>query len=101
LLGGLVLAGVAGSASAEDFTAGTVITSMDERDRYPFVLGIVEGISYDRYVRDGKEIDGMKCIYEWGMKAENVMKIYDAFAAFPEYAPAAVVTAMAEKECGK
>jgi hypothetical protein len=101
LVSGMLLASVVGSALAEDFTAGTVVTTMDPDHRFPFVLGIIEGISYDRYIRDGKKIDGMKCIYEWGLKADNVVKIYDAFAAFPEYAPAAVVTAMAEKECGK
>jgi hypothetical protein len=91
----------AGPAFAEEFTAGTVITKMAESDRYPFVLGIIEGISFARYIKDEKETAGMRCIYEWGMKAETVTKIYEAFAKFSDFAPAAIVTAMAEKECGK
>lgn len=88
-------------AGATDFTAGVVMTNMEPEHRFPYVTGIVEGLAYARYQRDGKEVVGMKCIYDWGMKAETVQKIYDAFNAFPEYTPGAVVAAMAEKECGK
>ncbi|KFL29545.1 hypothetical protein JP75_20460 [Devosia riboflavina] len=84
---------------AEELTAGVVVTKMEAEDRFPFVTGIVEGLAYERYQRDGKATAGMKCIYEWGFNAENVVKIYDAFKAFPDYTPAAVVSAMAEKEC--
>lgn len=73
---------------------------MDAGDRYPYVMGIVEGISFARYIRDGKKVEGMRCIYEWAMREGTVAKVYEAFEAFPDYAPAAVLTSMAEKECG-
>lgn len=96
----LLLAGP--SAAAEgDLNAGYVVQQMNPDDRYPYVMGIVEGISFARYMRDGKKVDGMRCIYEWAMREGTVLKVYEAFAAFPEYAPAAVVTSMAEKECGE
>lgn len=74
---------------------------METEHRFPYATGIVEGLAYARYQRDGKQLAGMKCIYEWGMKAETVSKIFQAFEAFPDYSPGAVVAAMAEKECGK
>lgn len=86
-------------ANSQELTAGTVVTEMESGDRFPFVTGIVEGLAYARYQSDGKQTAGMQCLYEWGFNADNVVKIYDAFKAFPDYTPAAVVAAMAEKEC--
>ena len=89
------------SSFAQAMTAGVVVENMEADHRYPYATGIIEGLAYARYQRDGKQIEGMKCIYDWGTKAETVAKIYEAFAAFPDYTPGAVVAAMAEKECGK
>ncbi|MCO5056968.1 MAG: hypothetical protein M9905_03595 [Rhizobiaceae bacterium] len=90
------------SASATDFTAGIVATEMDERDRYPFMAGIVEGLAYARYAEEGKTTNGMKCIYRWFYDAKSrPQEILAVFKRFPDYTPGAVIAAMMEKECGR
>ncbi|MEX0956390.1 MAG: hypothetical protein WDZ83_14420 [Rhizobiaceae bacterium] len=86
---------------AVDFTAGIVVTKMAERDRYPFLAGIIEGLAYARYKKDGDSTDGMRCIYEWFYDTkERQQEILDTFSEFADYTPAAVVAAMVKKECG-
>ncbi len=89
------------TALAEDFTAGTVLKNLADSERYPYVAGVVEGLAYARYQRDGKTTDGMGCIYDWFYERENTMlDIYAAFAKFPDFTPGAVVAALVQKECG-
>lgn len=89
------------NAGAQDFTAGIVMEKMDERQRYTFLAGVVEGLAYARYVSDGKQTDGMKCVYEWFYKGDGTVdKVYSAFRRFHDYLPGAVMAAMVERECG-
>lgn len=88
-------------AAAQDFTAGIVMEKMDEKQRYTYLAGVVEGLAYGRYAKDGKKVEGMKCIYEWFYDGDGtVEKIYSAFKRFHDYLPGAVMAAMVEKECG-
>ena len=88
-------------AGAADFTAGVVVTKMSEGDRYPFIAGIVEGLAYARYKKDGDSTDGMKCIYDWFYETKSrPQEILDTFKRFTDYTAGAVIAAMAEKECG-
>ena len=90
------------SASATDFTAGIVMEKMDEKQRYAYLAGVVEGLAYARYVKDGKQTGGMKCVYNWFYEGDRtVEKIYSAFRRFDDYLPGAVMAAMLEKECGR
>jgi hypothetical protein len=89
------------SASAEDFTAGIVVTKMAERDRYPFIAGIIEGLAFARYKKDGDKTQGMRCVYDWFYETKNrTQEILETFKRFSDYLPGAVVAAMVEKECG-
>jgi hypothetical protein len=86
---------------AEDFTAGTVLKDMTDSERYPYVAGVVEGLAYARYQKDGKATDGMGCIYDWFYERDNaITDIYAAFAEFSDFTPGAVVAALVQKECG-
>ena len=89
-------------SKATDFTAGVVMTEMEQSDRLPFVAGIIEGLAYSRFIKDGQQTDGMGCIYDWFYEADaRIMQIYQAFESFPEHLPGAVVAAMVERECGE
>lgn len=88
-----------GGAHAQDFTAGSIVNDMEPKERYPFVLGVVEGLSYARFVRDGKS-DGVKCMYDWFLADGSIGEIYDAFEKYPDYAPGSVVLGLLERECG-
>ncbi len=74
---------------------------MDAKERTAFLAGVIEGLAYARYTKDGKNTDGMKCIYSWFYEKEGTgAKIYAAFDRFHDYQPGAVLAAMVEKECG-
>ena len=82
-------------------TAGVIMEKMPQADRYPFVAGIIEGLAYARYVKDGKQTDGMGCIYDWFYKKQGrIQDVYQAFSRFKEHMPGAIVAAMVAKECG-
>ena len=87
--------------TARPCTAGVVMEKMDDKERNAYLAGVVEGLAYSRYARDGKKTEGMKCIYDWFYeKKDTHQKIYVAFRRFQDYLPGAVMAAMAEKECG-
>lgn len=101
-LSGLVIAAATGisPAAARDISTNAVLGKMDAKDRYPFIAGIIEGIAYHRYAAFNKDSAGMNCIYDWfydGQKTIDV--IYVALGKFPDHPPAAVIAALAKKEC--
>ena len=82
-------------------TAGVIMEKMPQADRYPFVAGIIEGLAYARYVKDGKKTDGMGCVYDWFYKNKGrIQDIYQAFDRFKEHLPGTIVATMVAKECG-
>ena len=101
----MVLTGLiaANDAGATDFSAGFVMDSMERPERYTFVSGVIEGLAYARYVKDGKKSEpGMRCIYDWFYEKDGTLeRIYQAFDSFRDYTPGAIVAALAEKECGE
>lgn len=100
LLAGIVLSGAAGSALAEDFTAGAVLKNMGDQELTAYLAGMVEAFAYGRYVRDANA-DGAKCVYDWFYEKEATqLDIMTKFASFPDHAPGAVMLAMLQKECG-
>lgn len=74
---------------------------MTAEQRSSYIAGIIEGLAYARYAKDGKAEPGMKCIYQWLYEKEGTQrKIYAAFNNFKDYLPGAVIAAMVENECG-
>ncbi len=81
--------------------AKAVMTKMGSDERAGFISGIVEGLAYARYLADGKNAEGMKCIQNWYFKGEtSQLSIIEAFDKFPDYAPANIIAALARKQCG-
>ena len=95
-------AGLASTTRAEnaDLARHPVLGSMASSEHFPFVAGIIEGIAYHRYVSGNKDAAGMNCIYDWFYKNDKtIAAIYVALAEYPEHPPAAVVAALANKNC--
>ena len=83
-------------------TAGVVAEKMSAGERYTYVAGIVEGLAYARFQKDGKSPKGMSCIYDWFYKDKaTIGRVEQMFRENPDYPPGAVVGVMAEAQCGE
>jgi hypothetical protein len=81
--------------------AKAVMNKMGHEERGGYLAGIVEGLAYARYVVDGKQTNGMNCIYDWFYKDETSLpSIIDAFDKFPDHYPGAIMAALVKKKCG-
>lgn len=106
-LAGLVMPGLLASANAEETTrtARSLMENMQPGERYAFVAGIVEGIAFHRYTTGNKDAAAMDCVYKWFAEGHNghrtIDVIYAAFGQYPDYPPAAVVAALANRKCGE
>ena len=79
-----------------------MIDLMSDDDQYVFMAGIVEGLAYARFRSDNKSTDGMACIYDWFYgDVRSSLTILDAFAAFPDRMPGAIIGALTKRECGE
>lgn len=99
----VALFGCAG-AYAADFTAGVIMQRMSAQERVTYINGVVDGLAYARYLRDGKKkAVGMKCIFDWYYPStkdkDPILVILDAFDKYPDYPPAAIIEVLAEKAC--
>ena len=88
--------------TANDFTAEKVMKHMDDKQRYAYMAGVVEGLAIARYMKDGKQKAGMECIYDWfyGDKT-TVNTSYAAFEKYPAYPPGSIVDVLAKRKCGE
>lgn len=89
------------AAHAEQLNAGAIETHLDAANRYAFMSGVVEGLAYARYVKDGKQPDGMACIYRWFYADGTAPKVEEAFKKFPDYMPGPIILAMTQQACGE
>ena len=88
--------------NAEPMTAGSVLKKMSSAELNAYLTGIVEGLAYARYEKEGKKTDGgMRCIYQWYYNNNDTLRnIFAAFQKFPNYQPNAVMAAMIKQQCG-
>lgn len=85
---------------ARDLSAHAMLGKMDIKEHYPFIAGIIEGVAYHRYVAGNKDSVAMNCIYDWFYDGEKTIDVvYVALGKFPDHPPAAVIAALAKKEC--
>lgn len=83
-------------------TAGVVAEKMSSQQFSSYVAGIVEGLAYARFQKDGKDPIGMGCIYDWFYKEKaTIDRVEQMFRENPDYPPGAVVAVMAEAQCGE
>jgi hypothetical protein len=100
--GAIILPLMVPAAQAEDFTAGYVLREFDEKQMSAFLSGMVEGLAQARYEREGNDPAAAVCIYDWYYEGgeDTILEIYGAFAEHSRSAPAAVVSALANRKCG-
>jgi len=93
---------LAQQAVAEDFTADVLMRDYDDGQRSLFLTGVIEGLAQARYEHDGKDPAGAKCVYNWfyGGGKDSLLQIYSAFGSHSNSAPAAIVSALVNRECG-
>lgn len=98
VLAGAMLAGQA--VRAQDMTAKVVLDRMSSDQLSGYLAGIVEGLAYARYVKDGNTTAGMGCVYRWYYDTPDTLRnIYSTFDRFPDHLPGAVMAAMIAKAC--
>ena len=74
---------------------------MNANERFLYISGVIDGTAHARFLRDGKQEAGMKCIIDWFYQDKTAMeRIYAAFANYPNYPPAPIVAVIANKQCG-
>ncbi|MEP1577201.1 hypothetical protein [Roseibium album] len=95
-------AGTASHALDGGLGADVVASKMTPKQKNAYFAGVVEGLAYARYIKDGKKTDpGMKCILDWYYESEGTaQKITLALAKFETYPANAVIAAMVAKQCG-
>ena len=94
--------GVSSSAFGQtELTTGVVMERMDPNDRAAYIAGIVEGLAYARFLRDGRQTAGMACINNWFYGHDGAIdQVYVAFGQFPDYPPGAVLSVLLDQVCG-
>ena len=92
---------VSPSAFAQtELTTGVVMERMDNTERFAYIAGLIEGLAYARYVRDGQQTEGMACINNWFYRREGAVdQVYVAFGEFPDYPPGAVMSVLLDQVC--
>ena len=104
VLSGAVISAVVGAVPShgQAMTAGVVLDKLSAEERNAYLAGVIEGLAYARYAKDGKQTDGMACIYQWFYQTDGTRRaIHEAFGKYADYTPGAVLAAMTEKECGR
>jgi hypothetical protein len=85
-----------------DFTAGKLVNELKPSELYIFVSGVVEGLAHARYLKDGKQTEGMNCILDWFYKDKaTIDTITKSFKEYSDFSPAGVTAALAKKKCGE
>ena len=73
---------------------------MNADERFLYISGVIDGTAYARFLRDGKQEAGMKCINDWFYRDKTAMqRIYAAFDRYPDYPPSAIVAVLANSQC--
>ena len=89
-------------ANASDFNAEKVMKEMKPEQQYAYLSGVIEGLAIARYMKDGKQKDGMGCIYGWFYEDKSTLPaILDAFDKYPTYPPGAIIDVMVKRKCGE
>ena len=74
---------------------------MEPEHRTPYIIGLVDGLAYARFVSDGQETAGMNCINQWFYEQDGAIdQIYVAFDEFSDFPPGAVVSVLLNQVCG-
>lgn len=92
-----------GAAKAEDMTAGSVLKRFSTNELHLYLTGIIEGLKYARYEKEGKTTKGgWRCIHDWYFNDKNSPTIVlRALRKYPDHMPNAVMAALIKQKCGE
>lgn len=99
----VVVENLSSSANASDLNADAVINKMNAEQRFSYVAGVIEGLSYARYVKDAPNEAGMKCIRDWFYKDNSKLWLETLFPVFKKHndkSVGVIVYVLTKKECG-
>jgi hypothetical protein len=94
-------AGCGEAADAQTPMTAKVVSEKMSPDEYTaYVYGIVEGLAYARYIKDGKKSESRSCIRSWLRDKESFNKIDAAFRRYPDSTPADIIGTLIAVKCG-
>ncbi len=84
-------------------TAGIILDRMSKVEQRAYIAGIVAGFAYYTAKKSGPKDKRVACIYEWlyGDSKKAVSEIAQTFTRFRKHVPAAIVSALINRKCGK
>ena len=89
---------------AKDMNAGVVMDEMNSDQRAGYVMGVIDGLAYARFVRDKPSEEGMKCIYDWYYK-DNAERwkstLFPMFERHRDKPVSTILYVLTKKECGE
>jgi len=90
-------------AQQQNFDAGFVLNEMTSDQQVSYIAGIIEGLAFSRWLKDGKIMDGMNCIYDWYYEnsLEKWKQIEAFFGEHPARQPGPLVYILVRAECGE
>jgi len=100
----LAMVATAQSAQAVEFNAGYVLNEMSPDESVSYIYGVLEGLSYARFLRDRPDESGMLCIYNWlGQDSDNTnwLKMEAWFSRHPDKPVGVLMHVLIKQECGE
>ena len=91
------------TAPAKALTAEDVMKKMTQDQRSSFLLGVIEGLAFSRYVKDKPNTKGMECIHDWkyGPKGDtNTLRMLDLFDKRPKQPVVPLLYILIKQHCG-
>lgn len=88
---------------AQALTGEEILTKLDTDGQYDYVSGVLQGLSYARFLKDRPDQTGAKCIATWLIRGRNRnWEIAEKWLKHHKEKPAGVIIyTMVSKECGK
>ncbi len=76
---------------------------MTSDQQVSYIAGIIEGLAYARWLKDGKNSTGMKCILNWhyAKDSKSWTQIEAFFSRHPTRQAAPLLYILTGKECGR
>jgi hypothetical protein len=90
-------------AEARQLDAGFILNEMEPKQQHSFVIGIVEGLAYSRFLKERPDETGMSCVQNWIYK-DTAMRWKEINVFFRKHLtkpPTTLLHHMIKKECGE
>lgn len=87
--------------TASAITAGDVMEKMTEKERFGYLSGLVDMLSYQALLSGDQP--RAKCMVDhfYGRKDKSWASVFAAFGRYPDKAPEGLVVLLARKACGQ